>query len=489
MSAASSKPPLAVDMDGTLLKTDMFFESLASALFKKPVHALAALMGAIRGRARVKAAMAELGPVEVDTLPLRPDLVEFLRKERAAGRPVHLVTAADEGLARRVAAHVGLFDGVFGSKGGLNLKGSRKRDFLKRTFPEGYTYAGDSPADISVWREAASVVIAGASADTARRAESLGRPIEQRFDIGGAGVRDWLKALRLHQWAKNILVFAPLLLAQAYADPAAILRTIAAFVCLGLVASGSYVLNDLGDLAADRAHRTKRNRPFASGRLKVAHGLAIGPALIGLGLGLSLLVNVGLTTALATYLALTMAYSLRLKRTALLDAVVLAGLFTLRLGIGAAAAQVAFSPWLLTFSMLFFLSLSLAKRLVEIQAKLSDGLIGPIPGRGYETRDGPLVQGLGLSTAVASVVILVLYIVEDAYPAELYAHPSFLWGTPVIVGLWVMRIWLLATRDKLDDDPVAFAVRDPISVVLGFLAAACFIAASVMVSPWVSAVF
>jgi 4-hydroxybenzoate polyprenyltransferase/phosphoserine phosphatase len=489
MSAASSKPPLAVDMDGTLLKTDMFFESLASALFRKPLRALMALAGAIKGRARVKRAMAELGPVEVSSLPVRPELVAFIRAQRAEGRPVHLVTAADEAVAQKVAAHVGLFDGVFGSKGELNLKGSHKRDFLKRTFPEGYTYAGDSPADLSVWKDAASVVIAGASIETARRAESLGRPIEQRFDIGGAGLRDWAKALRLHQWVKNILVFVPLLLAHAYFDGEAVLRTFAAFVCLGFVASGSYILNDLSDLAADRAHRTKKNRAFAAGRLKVAHGLMIGPALIGLGLGLSLFVNAALAVALGAYLVLTLAYSLRLKRLALVDVMALAGLFTLRLGIGAAAAEVLFSPWLLTFSMLFFLSLSLAKRHVEVLGKIADGKEGPIPGRGYETRDWPLILGLGLATAVASAVILVLYLVEEAFPAELYAHPGFLWAAPVIVGLWVMRIWLLASRGGLDDDPVAFAVRDPLSIGMGAAAAGSFVAASVAVEPWINALF
>ncbi len=488
MHATTTKPPLAVDLDGTLLKTDVFFESLASALFRKPLRALGALSGAVFGRARMKQTMAELAPLDVATLPMRTDLIAFIRAEKDSGRQVHLVTAADEAVAQRVADHVGLFDAVSGSKGGLNLKGSHKRDFLKRTFPQGFSYAGDSPADLSVWREAASVVIAGASAETARKAENLGKPVEQRFDIGGAGLADWFKAFRLHQWAKNILVFAPVLLAHAYFDGAAVAHTIAAFLCLGLVASGSYILNDLSDLAADRAHRTKKNRPFAAGRLKVAYGLLVGPGLIVTGLGLATLVNAALAATLAAYLALTLAYSLQLKRVALLDVMVLAGLFTLRLGIGAAAAQVLFSPWLLTFSMFFFLSLSLAKRHVEILGKQAEGKVGPIPGRGYETRDWPLTLGLGLSAGVSACVILVMYLVEDAFPAALYAHPAFLWAAPVLLGVWVMRVWLLASRGELDDDPVAFALRDPASVALGLLVALSFVAASVTLGPWLRTV-
>jgi 4-hydroxybenzoate polyprenyltransferase/phosphoserine phosphatase len=480
---AAAKPPLAVDLDGTLLKTDVFFESLASALFRKPLQTLVALALVIFGRARVKRAMAQLGPVDIGLLPVRNELIVFIEQEKAQGRPVHLVTAADQNLAQEVAQRVGLFDGVFGSHGRLNLKGSRKRDFLQRQFPDGFSYAGDSPADLSVWQAAASVVLVGANSDTARRAENLGKPIEQRIDLGGAALRDWLKALRFHQWAKNLLVFVPLLLAHAYFGPA-VGNVLAAFVCLGLVASGSYILNDLSDLAADRVHRSKKNRPFAAGRLKVAHGLLAGPGLIGLGIAGSWFINPSVTVWLLAYLVITLAYSLRLKRVALLDVAVLGGLFTLRLAIGAAAAAVVLSPWLLTFSTFFFLSLSLAKRHVEILSRQGEAPDMALPGRGYLVRDWPLTLAMGAASAVAAIIILVLYLVEEAFPALLYAHPALLWSAPAFLGLWVMRIWLLASRGTLDDDPVAFAVRDPVSLALGAGLATAFIAASVHLSPF-----
>jgi 4-hydroxybenzoate polyprenyltransferase len=483
MDAPGLQTPLAVDMDGTLLKTDVFFESLASALFKKPFSTMALLPTALFGRAPLKRAMAVLGPLDIDSLPARQDLIVFLQGERAAGRPVHLVTAADTELAEKVAARFGLFERVYGSSGNRNLKGRHKRALLEEEFPDGYAYAGDSPADITVWQGAKSVVLAGANKDTSRRAEDLGLPVEQKFEQDPAGLRAWLKALRLHQWMKNLLVFVPLLLAQAYTEPPAVLATLLAFLCLGLAASGSYVLNDLADLAADRAHRTKKNRPFASGRLKVAHGLVVGPGLVALGLLGSLFVNLAFAFALAVYIVITLSYSLRLKRVALLDTTVLAGLFTLRLGMGAAAAAVAFTPWLFTFSMFFFLSLSLAKRHVEILGKRADGATGMLPGRGYLVDDWPLTLGLGLSAAVASSLILVLYLVEDAFPQGLYAHPSLLWATPLLVGLWLMRVWLLASRGQLDDDPVAFAIKDPLSLILGACVGACFVGASVAFAP------
>lgn len=483
MDKPSPKPPLAVDLDGTLLKTDVFFEGLASALFRKPLQTLAALAGAFRGRAHLKRKITELGPIDVETLPVRAELVAFLESEKAQGRPLHLVTAADEPLAQKVADRVGLFDSVHGSKEGVNLKGSCKRDLLQETFPQGFSYAGDSPADLSVWRAAESMVLVGASEATAQAATAIGKPVEQRIAVGEPHGKEWRKALRLHQWAKNLLVFAPLLLAHAYFDARASWATVAAFLCLGLVASGSYILNDLSDLAADRAHRTKKDRPFAAGRLKVSYGLLVGPGLIATGLIASSFVNLALTAAIACYCILTLSYSLRLKRIALLDVAVLASLFTLRLAMGAAAAEVVFSPWLLTFSMFFFLSLSMAKRHVEILSKISEGKDGVLPGRGYETRDWPLTLALGVAAGVAAVVILVLYLVEEAFPAALYAHPGFLWSAPVLVGLWSMRVWLLASRGTLNDDPVAFAVKDPVSLFLGAALAVAFLAASLGFSP------
>jgi 4-hydroxybenzoate polyprenyltransferase len=417
----------------------------------------------------------------VDALPVREDFTAFLEQEKARGREVHLVTAADQALADRVAARIGVFDSVQGSSGLRNLKGSHKRAFLEQRFPDGFVYAGDSWADLQVWRSSAAdgLVLVGASSGTARAAARLGKPIEARFDIRDTDLAVWLKAFRLHQWAKNLLVFAPLLLAQMYLDASAVLTATLAFLLMGLVASGTYVLNDLADLNADRRHRTKRQRPFASGRLKVSQGLVVGPGLIAAGMIGAIVLDFGFALWLLAYTFLTISYSLHIKRVALLDVTVLATLFTLRLAMGAAAIEAPYSAWLMTFSMFFFLSLSLAKRHIEIITKTDPSQPNAqIPGRGYFTGDWPLTLAMGFAAGMASIVILVLYVSEDAYPAGLYAHPMFLWAAPMAVGLFVLRIWLLAWRGRLHDDPVAFALKDPLSIALGGAVAAGFLAAS-----------
>ncbi|MFZ4603664.1 MAG: UbiA family prenyltransferase [Caulobacterales bacterium] len=455
--------PLAVDMDGALLRTDVLYEGMAAAFAKRPLAALAALPLLLRGRAPFKRRIAEIAEIDVATLPAREDLVEWLAGEKAKGRPLHLVSAGEASVVEAVAARFGLFDTAQGSDGRKNLKGSRKAEELRRRFPDGYAYVGDSRADLKVWRTAQSIVLAGASRSVAERAAKLG-PIEARFDEKKGGLRVWRKALRLQQWAKNLLVFAPLFLAGMFAQPQAAAMALAAFVLLGVTASGSYLINDLSDLKADRRHRSKRARPFASGALGVEKGMIAAPLLIGGGLAGAYALNPMLGAALTAYLATTLTYSFRLKTVPFLDVAALAALYTLRLIIGAIAIQAPISEWLLTFSAFFFFSLSLAKRHVEVAHATA---AGKVLGRGYRVEDAPLTLAFGVSSGLASIQILVTYLFEDAFPSGVYAAPGFLWAAPVLIALWMMRIWLLAHRGELDDDPVAFAVRDRWSYLLG----------------------
>lgn len=289
----------------------------------------------------------------------------------------------------------------------------------------------------------------------------------------------WLRALRAHQWAKNILVFAPLALSGAYAlqiEP--ILNVLGLFVCLSALASGTYLINDLSDLKADRKHRTKKHRPLASGAITVRAAVVAAAVLIAGGLIGAWLIAPGAALGLLTYLALTLSYSLRFKRIPLLDVTVLGGLYTLRLLIGAAGAGTVASVWLLTFAMFFFVSLSLAKRHSEIVAAQEAGQ-KTLPGRGYLVDDGPVTLVLGVSSAVASVLIVVLYLTDEAFPSGVYNTPSFLWAAPLLLHLWVARIWLLAHRGQMDDDPVAFAVRDKTSLVVAGLLGVALLAALV----------
>jgi 4-hydroxybenzoate polyprenyltransferase len=294
-----------------------------------------------------------------------------------------------------------------------------------------------------------------------------------------AGAKTWLRALRAHQWAKNILVFAPLALSGAYAlrwEP--VLHVLGLFICLSALASGTYLINDLSDLKADRKHRSKKNRPLASGAISPRAGVVAAALLIAAGLIGAVLISPAAALGLVCYLALTLAYSLRVKRIPLLDVTVLGVLYSLRLLIGAAGAGTSASVWLLTFALFFFVSLSLAKRHSEIVAAQEAGQ-KTLPGRGYLVDDGPVTLALGISAAVASVLIVVLYLTDEAFPSGVYNNPPFLWAAPLLLHLWVSRIWLLAHRGQMDDDPVAFAVRDKTSLIVAGMLALALLAALV----------
>jgi 4-hydroxybenzoate polyprenyltransferase/phosphoserine phosphatase len=463
--------PLVVDMDGALLRTDTTFEGLARALFAKPFTTMLACVSILRGRAAFKRAIASIVQIDVESLPLREDFVVHLKQERARGRHLHLVSGSDHQVVERVAARLGLFESAQGSSSGRNLKGGNKARFLVERFGQ-FAYAGDSPADLKVWSYAQSAVLAGASPDTARRARKLAIPIEREFLDPPGTTKHWIKTLRLHQWAKNILVFVPLLLSGHFTDVDLVLRCVLGFIILGLTASGTYIVNDLADLASDRRHRSKKHRPFAAGALKVYQGLIVAPVLIGGGLFAAFLLSPAFAAALLGYLVCTLAYSLRLKAIPFLDVMLLAWLYTLRLLMGVALAQSTSSVWLLTFSMMFFFSMSLAKRHVEVAAASPDQ--DEIAGRGYLPKDAPVTLAFGISSSVASLLIMTLYLMEEAFPSNVYGQPALLWLVLPIVGLWTMRIWLLAHRGELDDDPVAFAVKDKVSIALGGALALAF---------------
>ena len=472
---SSANPlPLVVDMDGALLRTDTTFEGLARGLFAKPLSTLAACAALLGGRARFKRAIAEVVEIDVELLPVRENFVAHLAKEHAAGRDLHLVSGSDHAIVERVAQRIGLFATAQGSAEGRNLKGGVKAQYLEERFGE-YAYAGDSPADLKVWRRARGAVLVGASPSTARKARKLNVPIEAEFLDPPTSPKVWLKALRLHQWAKNILIFIPLLLSGRFHEPGALVECLLGFLLLGVTASGAYVINDLSDLAADRRHRSKKNRPFASGALKVHQGLLLGPALIIIGVVGAWLLSPAFALALLTYLVTTLAYTLWLKQAPFLDAMLLGWLYTLRLLMGSALAAAPASEWLLTFSMFFFFSLSLAKRHVEVSAASAGQKA--VPGRGYQTGDAPLTLAFGVASTTASLLILTQYLMVEAFPSGVYARPQLLWFTLPIIGLWTMRVWLLAHRGELDDDPVTFAVKDPMSIGLGAALALVFMGA------------
>ncbi len=475
----TGKLPLAVDLDGTLLLTDTLFEALAEQLRRRPIWTLWQMIQLPFSIAKVKARIQSEARVDITQLPVNAEVAAYCAREQATGRPVWLVTAADQAVAEETVKHFGFFDRAVGSDGVTNNKGSAKAKRLQELAPEGFEYVGDSRVDFKVWKHASAASLVGGGAQRRRAVERMGVRVAEHFDRPRRGIGAWVKALRVHQWAKNALIFVPAILAMQIANPATFFTLLAALPLLGILTSGTYILNDLVDLAADRGHPTKRNRPFASGRLKLWQGFMAAPLMIATGLIGGFLLSPGFAATMLSYLVLTLAYSFKMKRVALADTLALSFLYTLRLIMGAVLAGVALSSWLMVFSMFLFVSLSLAKRHVEVLRRVAAGE-RRIVNRGYRAEDAGLTLGLGLATATVSPLILVLYIIESAWPSGVYQTPEALWVAPVALSGWLMRVWLLANRGELDDDPVVFAIKDVYSLMIGAFLAAGILAAATL---------
>jgi 4-hydroxybenzoate polyprenyltransferase/putative flippase GtrA len=471
--------PLVVDLDGTLLRTDMLLENFAAALFRKPGATLAAVTANLWDRGRLKCVLARLASIDCATLPYHQPLLDYLSAQKSAGRNLHLVSASDETVVRRIGDHLAIFSSLHGSMPGRNLKGRRKVEHLLALFPDGFAYAGDSRADLHVWRRASSLVLTGRSRGVLDAARALGRPIEGEFPDRDGGWRMWRKGLRFHHWSKNALIFVAFLLSPRRLDLHAALVCLAGFILVGIAASATYLCNDLADLVSDRQHRSKRTRPLASGDMPIIQALVAVVGMLLFALTAATVLNPAFGLALAVYVITTLSYSFWFKRVALLDITVLASLYTLRIIMGTILAGVVFSPWLLTFAAIFFLSLSLAKRHAELVLPGRDPAM-LIPGRGYRPADAPLTLALGVSTGIGSVLIIVDYLIAEAFPSGLYSFPVLLWTAPVALTLWIFRIWLLAHHGELHDDPVFFALRDRPSLALAAIMIVAFVLAAVL---------
>ncbi|MBR1121484.1 UbiA family prenyltransferase [Bradyrhizobium lablabi] len=463
--------PLILDLDGTLVRADMLLESALALLKSKPWRLFEVGIWMLRGRAYLKRRLAEEANVEPDVLPFNEELLAYAADVAASGRPVYVATAADARIAEKVVKRIPFIRGVIGSDGVRNLKGEAKALVLAERFPEGFDYAGDARADIPVWRKASNAIVVEAPASVVRAAATVAN-VAKIFPRPSR-TRALLRSMRPHQWAKNALVFVPLILGGLISHVDAVYATACAFIALGLVASSTYLVNDIWDLTDDRSHWSKRNRPLASGRLPLATGIAAVPVGIFAGLAMAALAGPATVGVVLLYLAVTLLYSFSFKRIPILDGFVLAGLFTLRLGAGIVASGAPPSPWLLVFAMFLFASLSFAKRHTEVARVIERGGT-EVRGRGYKSMDLPLIMGIGMATGVAAVLIMVLYIINDAFRQSFYGNTAWLWGFPAILFLFVCRIWLKCGRSELHDDPVAFAVTDRPSLALGGALMVCF---------------
>jgi len=462
-----SSVPLCVDLDGTLTPVDTLHESLLRLARQAPIAILALPFWLRTGKARMKREVAVRTTFDSALLPLNSELLAWLKTERETGRRVVLATAADSLVARQVADRVNLFDEVIASDGVRNVSGDAKRAALVERFGEkGFDYVGNERADECVWRSARKAVVVGTNRQAARagRIANLGRI----FAAPRSGPKVWLKAVRLHQWVKNTLIFLPAILAHRILVPDVFLHALGAFIAFGLCASSVYLLNDLFDLSADRLHPRKRNRPFAAGLLSARSGLFASGALFCAAALLAVVVGWKFAAVLAGYYLLTWAYSLRLKRAASVDVMTLAGLYTIRIVAGSAATSIPLSFWLLAFSVFIFLSLGFVKRYTELDEARQAGNMAAT-GRGYTAADLPLVMTLGVAAGYCTVVVMALYI-NSTESQLLYTHNKPLWLICPLLLYWISRVWLLTTRGLMHDDPVVFALRDRLSlVVLGLL--------------------
>lgn len=450
--------PLCVDLDGTLLRTDLLHETALALLRRNLLYLFLMPFWLLKGKAHLKAEIARRVTLDPAALPYSDDFLAYLRKQKANGRTLVLATASHDSLAKRVAAHLGLFDMVIATNGAANLKGAAKLAKLRESFPAGFDYAGNGHCDLVLLCAAREALLV--NPERGVRAAAFGRGANVTGEFGAAsGLRGYIKALRLHQWLKNLLIFLPLLLAHRVFDIAAWQEGVIAFLAFGLCASSVYVLNDLLDLADDRRHAEKRLRPFAAGTVPVTHGLVMAPLLLAGAAGLAAMLPWQFGAVLAFYYALTLAYSFFLKRTMLFDVITLAGLYTIRIVAGSAALDVERSPWLLAVSVFVFFSLALVKRYVELGEATDTHVPLSSRSRGYRAADRETLSQVGIASGLMSVLVLALYIDSDNV-RELYPHPEVIWFLCPLMLYLIVRIWMLARRGEMPGDPVLFAARD-----------------------------
>ena len=457
--------PLVVDLDGTLLRTDMLHESALRVVRDHPGKVFRIPVWLGRGKASLKRQLASLTDADVVHLPYNEDFLAWLRAQHAAGRTLILCTASDFKYAQAVADHLGIFDRVMASDGTTNLSSVRKAAALVEQFGEGgFDYAGNHRDDLAVWQRARNAIVVNANDRLMAEAQKISN-VEQCFPHPSAKLDTWRRLLRLHQWIKNSLLFVPLLGAHLFHEPERWISTLLGFFAFSLCASSVYVINDLSDLESDRQHPRKRSRPFASGDVPAWKGVLLAPCLLLASAAIAYHTGAPFAGWLTAYFLLTAAYSWGLKRLILLDCLVLALLYTLRIVAGAAAAELSLSFWLLAFSVFLFLSLAFVKRYAELHFQHERGQ-DKAYGRGYFTSDASLIQTMGVTAGYCAVMVLAMYLNSEEVMI-LYGTPAFIWGTVPVTLFWISWIWLQAHRGNMHDDPVIFALKDRSSLAAG----------------------
>lgn len=455
--------PLCVDLDGTLVNTDTLVESAVLLLKKNPAYLVLMLYWLLAGKANLKQEIAARTQLDVATLPYNQPLLEWLQSQRQKGRGLVLVTAANTRIAEAIADHLKIFSTVIASTAEINRSAAAKRDaLLERYGPDGFDYAANSSDDIVVWQKSRRAILVNTPARV-RKLIPADTAIERSFLNTDSSSRALLKAMRPHQWVKNILLFVSLFLAHQYTDIDLLTDTLMAFVAFCICSSSVYLINDLVDLQVDRRNPDKSSRPFAGGTASLSDGILAIPILLSVAFLLAAIVGEQFLGVLAAYFVVTLSYSFYLKQHVLFDVLTLAGLYTIRIIAGASVAHEIPSVWLVSFSMFVFTSLAMAKRYAELKA-LQDKSGSWIGGRGYHVNDIAIISQLGTASGFISALVLALYI-DSFVVQEIYSNPWALWLLCPLLMYWVGRIWLVANRGELRHDPVIYATRDPVSYI------------------------
>lgn len=464
--------PLVVDLDGTLIKSDLLIESAFKRIGTDPAAVFGLMLALRRGKAALKDLLAQSVDLDVDVLPYDETVLTLVREAHDAGRPTFLASASNAKFVSAVAAHVGCFDGWFASDGITNMSGRNKADLLVEAFGErGFDYIGNDKADLLVWAKAAKRTGVRTAPQLRRKLAALDVDV---IDTPRPSWKHWAKLIRVHQYAKNALVFVPLFAAHKFALIPVLECTLAA-IAFSLCASSVYIFNDLVDLGADRQHPTKKDRPLASGSIPILHGVVAMPILLLAAIGVAACVSWPFLGVLLLYFGLTNAYTCWLKTKMLVDVVALSLLYSLRVLGGAAAIDVMVSEWLIAFSLFIFTSLALIKRYIELATRLDKGLPNPT-NRNYRLDDMQIVAMLAAAAGFNSVTVFALYISSDAVHS-LYRHPQVLWLVCPVLMYWISRVLLMAHRRLVHDDPIVFALKDRNSFIAGALIAGVMVAA------------
>lgn len=464
---APDKRPLVVDLDGSLLKSDSLLEAICAVVRRNFFDSFRMPFWLLKGVAYFKDRVFALTDSDVARLPYHGELLEALRLEKKLGRKLVLATGAQNDFAKRVADHLEIFSDSYGSSAHINFTGSTKAAKLVELFgAKGFDYVGNSRVDLAVWKHAAHAWVVSDSRAFTKEVKSL-LTVDREFRNGPPGIRVYAKALRIHQWAKNGLIFLPTFLSHQYFDGYLWFLNILAFASFSCIASSVYLLNDLLDIESDRRHPDNRKRPFAAGDLSIISGWSLAPLLLLFGLGIGLYISLNYFLVVLGYFIMTCLYSLRLKQVVLADVVVLAMLYTWRVLAGGVASETSVSQWFLTYALFFFLSLALLKRCSEL-ILVEQNHAQPSKRRGYMVSDMPLLLSFGVASGYLSVLVLALYLNDPRVAAQLH-NPEALWALCPILIYWLSRLWLKAYRGKMTTDPLIFALKDRTSYLIAIL--------------------